>query len=260
VNRLREAFARANAEGRPALVTYLMGGDPSLAATEELLLALDAAGADVVELGIPFSDPIADGPTLQAAATRALAAGASLRKLLELATKVRGRIKAPMVAMGYVNPLIAFGFNEFAAAAAEAGICGAIVPDLPFEESDELRAALEARGLDLVPLVAPTTGAGRMKAVTANARGFVYYVSVTGVTGARAELPADMTARIAELKRISPAPVAVGFGIARPEQAASLRGVSDGVVVGSALVATHHDKGVAAAAELVRSLAAALRK
>ena len=270
--RLSEAFAKAKAEGRPALVIYLMGGDPSLDATEALLVALDRSGADVIELGIPFSDPIADGPTLQASATRALAAGATLPRLLELVKRLRGKLRAPVVAMGYVNPLLAFGlggkaaaagderdFERFAEAAAQAGLAGAIVPDLPLEEAGPLRAALAAHGIDLVPLVAPTTGPERMKAIAAEARGFVYYVSVTGVTGARAELPADMADRIAELRRASPVPVAVGFGIARPAQAAALRNVADGVVVGSALVALHHDKGVVAAAELVRSLAAALR-
>lgn len=277
--RLSEAFARAKAEGRPALITYLMGGDPSLDATEALLIALDLSGADVIELGIPFSDPIADGPTLQAAATRALAAGATLPRLLELVKKLRGKLRAPIVAMGYVNPLLAFGrgddgqqsgqtgksagvegdYLRFAEAAARAGLAGAIVPDLPLEEAAPLRTALDAHGIDLVPLVAPTTGPARMKAIAAVARGFVYYVSVTGVTGARAELPADVAQRIAELRRASPAPVAVGFGIARPEQAAALRNVADGIVVGSALVALHYESGVVAAAELVRALAKALR-
>ena len=277
--RLSEAFARAKAEGRPALITNLMGGDPSLDATEALLIALDLSGADVIELGIPFSDPIADGPTLQAAATRALAAGATLPRLLELVKKLRGKLRAPIVAMGYVNPLLAFGrgddgqqsgqtgksagvegdYLRFAEAAARAGLAGAIVPDLPLEEAAPLRTALDAHGIDLVPLVAPTTGPARMKAIAAVARGFVYYVSVTGVTGARAELPADVAERIAELRRASPAPVAVGFGIARPEQAAALRNVADGVVVGSALVALHYESGVVAAAELVRALAKALR-
>jgi len=259
VTRLADAFARARSEGRPALVTYLMGGDTSLEATEALLVALDLSGADVIELGIPFSDPIADGPVLQAAATRALRAGATLPKLLELMTRLKGKLHTPVVAMGYLNPLLAMGLDVFAAAAADAGLSGAIVPDLPLEEAEPLRTALGAHGLDLIPLVAPTTGSERMKAIAASATGFVYYVSVTGVTGARAELPTDVAERIAELRKASSAPVAVGFGIARPEQAAALRGIADGVVVGSALVATHFEKGVVAAAKLVRSLAAALR-
>lgn len=251
--RLRDAFPA----GRTALVCYAMGGDPSLAATEELLRAIDGAGADVIELGIPFSDPIADGPTLQAAATRALRGGATLPALLDLASRLR--LRAPVVVMGYVNPFLAYGVERFAADAARAGIQGAIIPDLPFEESAPVDAALEARGLALVPLIAPTTSLDRARAIAARARGFVYYVSVTGVTGARASLPADMAERLAALRAASPAPVAVGFGISQPEQAAALRGVADGVVVGSALVQAHQERGVAGAAELVRSLAAALR-
>ena len=256
---LREAFDKARAQGRPALVCYAMGGDKSITETEALLPALDAAGADVLELGIPFSDPIADGPTLQAAALRALQGGATLEGLLKMAARLRGKLRAPLVAMGYLNPFLSYGYERFARDAAEAGIVGAIIPDLPTEEAGELRALLEAVKIDLVPLVAPTTGAARAKVIAAHAKGFVYYVSVTGVTGARAELPPDMAGRIAELRAASPAPVAVGFGIARPEQAAALRGVADGVVVGSAIVQLHHEQGLAAAVGLVRSLAQALR-
>lgn len=256
---LRDAFERARSEGRPALVCYAMGGDKSITETEALLPALDAAGADVIELGLPFSDPIADGPTLQAAATRALASGTTLKKLLAMAARLKGRLRAPLVAMGYVNPLLSMGFDNFARAAAAAGIAGAIVPDVPFEEAGELRTALDAVQIDLVPLIAPTTPLERARRIAADARGFVYYVSVTGVTGARAQLPADMSERIRALREASPAPVAVGFGIARPEQAAALRGVADGVVVGSALVQAHHEQGSSGAVALVKSLAAALR-
>jgi tryptophan synthase alpha chain len=259
MSRLSDAFARARAEGRTAFVAYAMGGDPSIEATEALLLALDGAGADVIELGIPFSDPIADGPTLQAAATRALTAGASLSKLLAMLQRLRGKLRAAVVTMGYVNPFLAYGLERFAAEAAAAGVSGAIVPDLPFEEAEPVRAALAAHGIELVPLVAPTTSPERMHAIAAQARGFVYYVSVTGVTGARAQLPADMAERLQLLRRASPAPVAVGFGISRPEQAAALRGAADGVVVGSALVQAHHERGTAAARELAASIAAALR-
>lgn len=156
-SRLTAAFAAARAEGRSALVCYAMGGDPSLAATETLLLALDRAGADVIELGVPFSDPIADGPTLQASAVRALAGGASVAGLLALCARLRGKLRAPLVLMGYVNPFEAYGLARFAADAAAAGVAGAIVPDLPLEEAGPLRDALAARGVDLVPLVAPTT-------------------------------------------------------------------------------------------------------
>jgi tryptophan synthase alpha chain len=256
---LREAFARAAGQGRPALVCYVMGGDPSIAATEELLSAIDSAGADIIELGIPFSDPIADGPAIQAAGTRALQAGTTLTSLLAMTARLRGKLRAPLVMMGYVNPILSYRFDRFARDAAAAGIVGVIVPDVPFEEAGELRTALEAAGIDLVPLVAPTSDVARMKAIAAGAKGFVYYVSVTGVTGARAALPPDTTSRIAELRKVSPAPVAVGFGISRPEQARGLRGVADGVVVGSALVQANHGGGASAVTELVRGLAAALR-
>lgn len=253
MSRLSDAFAAARAQGRTALVCYAMGGDGDTAA---LLRAIDEAGADVIELGLPFSDPIADGPVLQAAATRALASGASVRKVIEIAGRLR--LRAPVVAMGYMNPVECMGIKAFSRALREAGLCGAIIPDLPLEEAQPLRDALAADGLDLVPLVAPTTPAARAAAIARTARGFVYYVSVTGVTGARASLPEDLQVRLAELRALSPAPVAVGFGIARPEQAAALKGKADGVVVGTALVRTAHENGVIAAAALVRSLRAAL--
>jgi tryptophan synthase alpha chain len=253
MSRLSDAFAAARAQGRTALVCYAMGGDGD---TPALLRAIDDAGADVIELGLPFSDPIADGPVLQAAATRALKAGATLRDLLGAVSRLR--LRAPLVAMGYMNPIESMGAAQFARALREAGLCGAIVPDLPLEEAEPVRDALAAEGLDLVPLVAPTTPPGRAAAIAATARGFVYYVSVTGVTGARAALPEDLERRLADLRAVSPAPVAVGFGISRPEQAAALKGKADGVVVGTALVATAHERGIAAAAELVRALRAAL--
>ena len=252
MSRLSDAFPR----GRTALVCYAMGGDPTLAATEELLRAIDGEGADVIEIGLPFSDPIADGPTLQAAATRALRGGTTLSRLLE--TVERLRMRAPLVAMGYMNPVESMGNHAFARALARAGIAGAIVPDLPLEEAPPLRESLDQEGVDLVPLIAPTTGPERAAAIARQARGFLYYVSVTGVTGARAELPPDLAARLRELRALSPVPVAVGFGISRPEQAAALRGLADGVVVGSALVAAHHQGGLRAAAEMVRGLRAAL--
>lgn len=253
MTRLSDAFARARAEGRTALVCYAMGGDGDTAA---LLRAIDEAGADVIELGLPFSDPIADGPLLQAAATRAIAARTTVRDLLAMAGKLR--LRAPVVAMGYMNPIETMGARAFGAALREAGLCGAIVPDLPLEEAEPVRAALEKEGLDLVPLVAPTTPPERAARIAKTARGFLYYVSVTGVTGARAALPEDLEKRLADLRAISAAPVAVGFGISRPEQAAALKGKADGVVVGTALVAMHHDKGVQAAADFVRSLRAVL--
>lgn len=254
MSRLSDAFPK----GKTALVCYAMAGDPSLAQTEELLLAIDAAGADVIELGLPFSDPIADGPTVQASATRSLKHGATVAGAIEMARGISGKLRAPLVTMGYMNPVEAMGLKKFATTLRDAGIAGCIVPDLPLEEAAPLRAELDAAGVDLVPLVAPTTGPERAAAIAKVARGFVYTVSVTGVTGARTELPPDLANRLRDLRAISSLPVAVGFGIARPEQAAKLRGLVDGIVVGSALVAAHHEGGVAKAAELVRSLKAAL--
>jgi len=253
MSRLSEAFARAAVEGRTALVCYAMGGDGD---TTALLHAIDDAGADVIELGLPFSDPIADGPVLQAAATRALSSGATVRSVLKAAVGLK--LRAPVVAMGYVNPIESMGFAQFAAMLREAGMSGAIVPDVPLEEAQPLRDALAAQELDLIPLVAPTTPRDREVAIAKTARGFLYSVSVTGVTGARTSLPADLEQRLADLRALSPVPVAVGFGISKPEDAAKLRGKADGVVVGSALVALHHERGAAAAAEFVRSLRAAL--
>jgi tryptophan synthase alpha chain len=178
---------------------------------------------------------------------------------IDMARGLKGRLRAPVVTMGYMNPVEAMGLEAFATTIRDAGIAGCIVPDLPLEEAGPLRAELDAVGVDLVPLVAPTTGPERAAAIAKVARGFVYTVSVTGVTGARTELPPDLANRLAELRRISSLPVAVGFGIARPEQAAKLRGLVDGIVVGSALVAAHHEGGVEKAAELVRGLKAALQ-
>lgn len=249
MSRLSQAFPK----GRTALVCYVMGGDGDTAA---LLQAVDEAGADVIELGLPFSDPIADGPVLQAAATRALASGATVREVL--ATAGRLRLRAPLVSMGYMNPVESMGVAAFAKALRAASVAGAIIPDLPLEEAGPLRDALGEEGIDLVPLVAPTTPPQRAGQIARAARGFLYTVSVTGVTGARAQLPADLEERLQALRAISPVPVAVGFGISRPEQAAALKGKADGIVVGTALVAAHHQGGVKAAAELVRSLRAVL--
>jgi tryptophan synthase alpha chain len=249
MSRLSAAFPR----GRTALVCYLMGGDGDTAA---LLQAIDEAGADVIELGLPFSDPIADGPVIQAAATRALAGGATVRGVLALAGRLR--LRAPIVTMGYMNPIERMGPAAFAKSLKDSGLAGAIVPDLPLEEAQPVRDALAREELDLVPLVAPTTPPERATTIAKSARGFLYYVSVTGVTGARASLPDDLAARLNELRTISPVPVAVGFGISRPEHALALKGKADGIVVGTALVRTAHDSGIEAAAGLVRLLRAAL--
>lgn len=233
--RLRAAFERARTERRTALVTYVMAGDPDLATSEACARACLEAGADVVELGFPFSDPIADGPTLQRAAARSLAQGTRLADVLSLASRLRRDFDAPVVLMGYLNPLLAFGEERFFHACRAAGVDGVILPDLPPEEGEELRAHADAAGVAIVPLLAPTSDGSRVEAALRNAAGFVYYVSVTGVTGARAELPLDLAERVTALRRASTLPVAIGFGISSAEQARRLAPLADGLVVGSAI-------------------------
>lgn len=249
---LQQAFARARARGEGALVAYHMAGDPDLARSVDVFCALVDGGADVLEIGVPFSDPTADGPVIQAAGERALEAGTSLRRVLEqVVPAVRQQCPdTPLVAMGYVNVVLAFGVERFAREAREAGLSGAILPDLPPEESGPVRAALDACGLDLVPLCAPTTSPARAASIVKEARGFVYCVSALGVTGARAELPPDLAARLDGVRRLTPLPVVAGFGISSGAQARALAPHVDGVVVGSALVRAAHEGGPDAARAL----------
>ena len=257
--RIEVAFARAKGEKRSALVAYLCAGDPSLAATERLVPAIVSAGADIIELGVPFSDPIADGPVIQAASQRALASGTSLPKLLDLVARLRASgLSTPLVLMGYANPMVAMGWERFAERAARAGVDGAIVPDLPLEEAEPVSAVLAAAGLDLVLLAAPTTPPERLARIAERTRGFLYFVSVTGVTGGGAELPEELPAMLARARQVPR--VAVGFGVSRPEQARLLAPHADGVVVGTAIVRGIERAGGAAepVAALVRSLRQAL--
>jgi tryptophan synthase alpha chain len=259
------AAAFAAAPGRAALMPYLMGGFPSLDASAAIGLAYADAGADLVELGVPFSDPLADGPVIHAAGTRALAAGATLHGVLGVATRIAERL--PVVLMCYVNPILARGLERFAQEAAAAGVSGLIVPDLSLEESDAIRAACDGAGLALVPLVAPTTPADRMATIVGRARGFVYTVSVTGTTGERAGVDDSLASVLAAAKAHSPVPVALGFGISTPEHAAAAAAAgADGVIVGSRLVraageaADAGEDPAAAVGEIVTALADALRR
>ena len=213
---------------------YMMGGFPDHDTACAVADAYADAGADLVELGVPFSDPLADGPVIHEAATRALAAGATLEGVLDVCRRVADRI--PVVPMCYANMILARGAGAFAALLADAGAAGAIVPDLPLEEGDEIRAALDAGGLALVPLVAPTTPPERRRRIGEGASGFVYVVSDTRVTGEREELPAGLPELIAAVKNVTSVPVAVGFGIGTPEQAAAVGAAADGVIVGTRLV------------------------
>ena len=260
MNRLEQAFAKAAAERRKALIVYVCAGDPDLETTRALVPRLAAAGADLIELGVPFSDPIADGPVIQAASQRALDRGTTPGKVLELVERIRQEgCTTPLVLMGYLNPMVSLGVERFCERAHAAGADGLIIPDLPHDESDGLAAICAAQGLDLILLAAPTTLPERLAAIGRKTRGFLYFVSVTGVTGARAELPADLPERLAAAKRATAFPLAVGFGISSPEQVRALAPASDAVVVGSAVVRTLYERGADATIELVRSLAAALR-
>lgn len=264
-SRLADRFAALAREGRAGFVAYVMAGDPDLASGLRILEALASAGADVIELGLPFSDPMADGPSIQRAANRALAVGVKLADVLSLVRAFRAANEAtPVVLMGYLNPLLSFGYDRFAREAATAGVDGAIIIDCPPEEADPLADALDGAGLDLIRLATPTTDAARLTAVARRTGGFVYYVAVAGVTGGKAANAAEVAPQVAAVRAATGLPVAVGFGIRTPEQARQIARVADAAVVGSALVEvveTAHAGGedpASAVAEFAASLAAAV--
>jgi len=254
--RIREAFEGARREGRAALMPYMMGGFPDADTSVAVAEAYAESGADLVELGVPFSDPLADGPVIQAAGTRALASGTTLEGALEICRRLAGR--PPVVPMVYANMVLARGPAEFAVLLEDAGAAGAIIPDLPLGEAEEIGDALTGAGLAPVPLVAPTTAPDRRRRITERAEGFVYVVSDTRVTGERDEVPSGLEDLVRAVRTESPAPVAVGFGIGTPEQAATVGTIADGVIVGSRLVravAESDDPAAAAAAvgEFIRT-------
>ena len=236
MGRIADRFKTLRERGETALVTFVTAGDPDLATTEEVVLELERSGADLIELGVPFSDPMADGPTIQLSSERALAAGTTLPAILELVARLRARTQVPIVLMGYFNPIFIYGAERFAADAASAGVDGLLVVDLPPEEAAELKGAADARGLDLIFLLTPTSDPSRVEAVSRLGSGFIYYVSVTGVTGARSAVADTLAARVSEVRAGLDLPLVVGFGISDPSQAAQVARVADGVVVGSALV------------------------
>ena len=234
---IQQRFSQLQTQGRCALMPFLMAGDADLGQTRATLLALQANGADLIELGIPYSDPLADGPVIQAAASRALASATTPGKVLEMLASLRGELTIPVILFTYSNPLLNRGMEAFCRAAAAAGAAGLVVPDLPLEEAEKLSAIAAAEGLDLVLLVAPTTPADRMGRIAAASRGFTYLVSVTGVTGVRTSIETRVEGLVQQLKGMGPTPVAVGFGIAGPDQARQVRDWgADGAIVGSALV------------------------
>lgn len=235
-NRLVRTLAGLKIRGRKALIPYVMAGDPEPAATGRVVQTLVAAGADVIELGVPFSDPIADGPVNQRAGLRALAHGMGLRPALDLVASLRGQVTVPLVFMTYYNPVLQYGVGAFCRDAVAAGLDGIIVADLPPEEGEELTAQGRAAGLATVYLLAPTSTDARIRAVAAASTGFIYCVSRTGVTGARDALPEGLADLVGRIKAQSATPVCVGFGISRPTQAGQVARIADGVIVGSALV------------------------
>jgi tryptophan synthase alpha chain len=264
MGRIAERLAAVRARGEKALIPFVTAGDPDLGVTEALLPALAEAGADVIEIGVPFSDPTAEGPTIQRSSERALAAGITLRRILGLVKTLRPKLDVPLVLMGYSNSFLTMGDRHFPEAAREAGVDGVITVDCPPEEEPAYYDHLEACGVDGILLVAPTTTEARLAMLAKRTRGFLYYVSLTGVTGARTGLPPRLEENLARIRKVSPVPVCVGFGISTPEQAAAVAKHADGVVVGSALVdrigrAASREEAVTEAAAFVASLKAALR-
>ena len=236
MSRIEDTFHRLQKKGEKALIAYLTAGDPSLAVTEELCLAFAKSGVDIIEVGVPFSEPTADEALIQAAAQRALANGVTLEKVLAMVRRVRKVAAIPVVLFGYYNPLLSYGPARFARDAREAGIDGLLIVDLPPEEAAELRQDTDPLGIDFITLVAPTTDDRRIKAITSQATGFIYYISVTGITGTKKPEVADIERDVARIRRATDLPVAVGFGISTPAQAAEIAPHADGVVVGSAFV------------------------
>ncbi len=238
MSRIKNTFNRLRKKGERALIPYIMAGDPDLAATRQLILALEKAGCDIIELGAPFSDPLADGPVIQKAALRSLAHHTGIGDVLQLVTDVRRESAVPLILMTYYNLIFRYGEERFARDAARAGLDGVILPDLPPEEAGTLMPAAKKAGLDTIFLLAPTSTDDRRKVVARAAQGFIYYVSLTGVTGANVGLQSPAIAgSIARIRELTDKPVAVGFGIATPDQAAQVASWgADGVIVGSALV------------------------
>lgn len=265
MGRLGERLAAVRARGEKALIPFITAGDPDLGVTEALLLALAEAGADAIELGVPFSDPTADGPKIQLSSERALRAGTTLRRILGLVKTLRPKLEIPIVLMGYTNSFLTMGERHFPEAAREAGVDGVITVDCPPEEEPAYYANLEACGVDAILLVAPTTTPERLAMLAKRTRGFLYYVSLTGVTGAREGVPPHLEENLARIRGVATVPVCVGFGISTPEQAAAIAKHADGVVVGSALVdrigrAKTREEAVTEAASFVAALKAPLRK
>lgn len=236
MNRIDETFSVLRRRGETALIPFVTAGDPDLETTCQAMRVLERNGADLIELGVPFSDPMADGPTIQRASERALEKGASLPRILDLIREFRRDSQIPLILFGYYNPFLSYGLKRFSLEAGQAGVDGILCVDLPPEESGELKRWTDARGLDTIFLLAPTSDAGRIRLVARKGQGFIYYVSVTGVTGARSRFERHLRAQVAWIRRYTPLPVGVGFGISTPEQAQWIASFADAAVVGSALI------------------------
>lgn len=230
MNKIQDAFLH-----KKAFIAYLMAGDPNLETSAQYILTAQNAGADMIEIGIPFSDPIAEGEVIQAASMRSLSAGTRLDKILDMVESIQDKMRIPVVFMTYLNPVFVYGYERFCAKCAEIGVCGLIIPDLPFEEQDEVKVVAKKYGVEIVTLVAPTSK-HRVALITGSAQGFIYLVSSMGVTGVRGEITTDLPALVAEIRKHTGIPVAIGFGISTPEQAQYYAGIADGVIVGSAIV------------------------
>lgn len=265
LGRIASRFAELAKKGELGVVAYVTAGDPSLAATEKIVLAAAEAGADVIELGVPFSDPVADGPTIQRASERALRAGTKLSDVVDLARRLRKRTRVPLVLFSYFNPMLQMGIEKFAATAAAAGVDGVLATDLTLEEADSYRSVLHAHGLDTIFLVAPTSTDSRIERIAKASSGFLYVVSRAGVTGTRDALPPELPALLRRVRSFTSLPIAVGFGISLPTHVSVLGGMADAAVVGSALVTeiekAHSDDAAAEeVAERIRILKRAGRE
>lgn len=263
MSRIAEAFMDKDLfTNKKAFIPFVTGGDPDLDTTERLIIEMEKAGADLIEIGVPFSDPIAEGIVIQEANERALSAGCTTDKLFDMVRRVRETVKVPLVFLTYMNPVFTYGKERFMKACKDTGVDGVIIPDLPFEEKQEISEICDTYGIDLISLIAPTSNE-RIKMIAKEAKGFVYCVSSLGVTGVRSEINTDIEAMVHLVKEVSELPVAVGFGISTPEQAAKMAAVSDGVIVGSAIVkmvAEHGRDSVRVVADYVREMKEAVRK
>ena len=236
MGRIGDKFESLREKKEKALIVYLTAGDPSLEITKKLILGLEKAGVDILEIGVPFSDPTADGPVIQAASQRALKAGTTLEGVLNLVTEVRKVSEIPIVLFGYFNPIFAYGVKKFAHDARRVGVDGVLVVDLPYEEANELRIYTDAVGIDFISLIAPTTDGKRLNKIAADAMGFLYYISITGITGTAAPKIDNIKTEVKKIRKITKLPIAVGFGISKPQQAQEIARFADGIVIGSAVV------------------------